>query len=352
MNLQILNKQIRDVLQIKGFDLKFESCPLSDDAWHPDFIARASFKNIKFNIAGEFLKQKSLPYIKDKLSNLKLFVGNNSSYIPVIISEYFSPDKRELCRGAGVYYMDLSGNVFLEHNSIYIERVGFPNRYPEKRKRRSPFSDKASLILRAMLADIDRLWGVRELAQAVKLDPGFVSRMAKELENRGYVIRLNAKIKPSNPKDIIHDWVNEYDYRKNREFKYFCMADSPGEIIGKIRGAEISDKIKYAMGFHAGAGLVAPHSVYNEVHIYIQKEKDIEFFVNKFDLREVARGANIIFCLPHYKHSVFYDMQESNSLHVVSDIQLYLDLCKYPIRGIEQAEHLYKKRLNNILEKI
>jgi hypothetical protein len=30
---------------------------------------------------------------------------------------------------------------------------------------------------------------------------------------------------------------------------------------------------------------------------------------------------------------------------VVSDIQLYLDLHGYPVRGREQAEHLYDRRL-------
>jgi hypothetical protein len=35
---------------------------------------------------------------------------------------------------------------------------------------------------------------------------------------------------------------------------------------------------------------------------------------------------------------------------VVSDLQLYLDLHKFPIRGLEQAEHLYEKRLKQIVE--
>ena len=37
-------------------------------------------------------------------------------------------------------------------------------------------------------------------------------------------------------------------------------------------------------------------------------------------------------------------------LWVVSDLQLYLDLHNYPIRGLEQAEHLYEKRLKPIIE--
>jgi len=37
-------------------------------------------------------------------------------------------------------------------------------------------------------------------------------------------------------------------------------------------------------------------------------------------------------------------------LRVVSDLQLYLDLYNYPVRGLEQAEHLYEKRLSQMIE--
>jgi len=32
------------------------------------------------------------------------------------------------------------------------------------------------------------------------------------------------------------------------------------------------------------------------------------------------------------------------------NIQLYLDLYKFPLRGIEQAEHFYEKRLKDLIE--
>ena len=36
---------------------------------------------------------------------------------------------------------------------------------------------------------------------------------------------------------------------------------------------------------------------------------------------------------------------------MVSDLKLYLDLYNYPIRGLEQAEHLYEKCLKHIIER-
>jgi len=61
------------------------------------------------------------------------------------------------------------------------------------------------------------------------------------------------------------------------------------------------------------------------------------------------QGANLILLLPYYKNSVFYSRRKVEGIWV-SDIQLYLDLYHYPLRGLEQAEHLYGKRLRKLFE--
>ncbi len=61
------------------------------------------------------------------------------------------------------------------------------------------------------------------------------------------------------------------------------------------------------------------------------------------------KGANLILMHPYYPNSAFYDSRVIDGLPVVSDIQLYLDLYGYPVRGREQAEHLFQKRLKNDL---
>jgi hypothetical protein len=281
---------------------------------------------------------------------LKSSAKQDVGLIPLVVAKYLSPDRRKQCQEEGVYFLDLSGNVFLVYDGFYIERIGFPNRFPEKRRGRGPFSDKASLILRAAFSDIEKVWGVRELAQSVGLDPGFVSRMAQELEKRNYVSRIDSKLKLRDPKGLLDDWVREYDYKRNQEVRYFCLAKGPEEIIDKLIAARLPDDIPYALGLHAGANLIDPYVVYNEVHIYIQNEGSIDRFVEKLKLREAREGANLIFLLPYYKHSVFYGKQRIRKVWVVSDLQLYLDLHNYPIRGLEQAEHLYEKRLKHIIE--
>jgi DNA-binding transcriptional regulator YhcF (GntR family) len=348
--LNYLKDHRKELIPVQGLSIRIEPLRSGDKTAGPDFLARVSFKNVQFRLIGEIILQVSSSMLKAKLSLLKSHVGKDESLVPLLVAKYLSPDRRKQCQKEGICFLDLSGNVFLEYDGLYVERIGFPNRFPEKRRGRGPFSDKASLIIRAAFSDIKRVWGVRELAKSVGLDPGFVSRMAQELEKRNYISRSNSKLRLREPKSLLGDWVREYNHGRNREKRYFCLAKGPEEIIDKLTVAQIPKDILYALGLHAGASLVSPYAIYNEVYIYIQNESAIRWFRDKLKLREAEKGANLIFLLPHYKHSVFYDMQRIRNLWVVSDLQLYLDLHNYPIRGREQAEHLYEKRLKHIIE--
>lgn len=348
--LNYLKNHIGDLIPLQGLNISIETQRSEEKAWRPDFMALVSYKELQFKLIGEILSQHSSSMFKAKLSLLKSHADKDEGLAPLVVARYLSPDRRNQCQEEGVYFLDLSGNVFLEYGNLYVERIGFPNRFPEKRRGRGPFSDKASLILRAAFSDIKKAWGVRELAQSVGLDPGFVSRMAQELEKRAYVSRIDSKLKLRDPVSLLEDWVREYDYHRNQAVGYFCLAKSPEEIIDKLVDARLPEDIPYAVGLHAGANLVAPYAVYNEVHIYVQDKGSINWFVEKLRLREAGEGANFIFLLPYYKHSVFYGKQCIRNLWVASDLQLYLDLHNYPIRGLEQAEHLYEKRLKQIVE--
>ena len=309
-----------------------------------DLRVKANYQGLRFDLIIEVVSANNLPLFRDKINRLKSSVQGNH-VVPVLAAPYLSPKRQTLCRESGVYFMDLSGNIFVAHQSFYVERIGFLNKYPEKRQRRYPFSDKASLILRELMKHPKRQWGIRELAEKIELNPGYVSRMAKSLSESGYAARAGGKLKIRSSKEILDDWVRAYDLKRNELHRYFVLAPDVKSILHRLREIVISRKIEYALSVQAGAGLVAPHAVYKEVHMYVGDGEGIEFFKKELDLKSADQGANLVLMMPYYKHSVFYDSREVEDLRVVSDIQLYLDLYGYPVRGREQAEHLYDKRL-------
>lgn len=347
--IDYLKGHIRELMALRGLSIRFDAHPAAKGL-RPDFVANVSFKKIRFKLVGEVISQQSSSVFKTKLSLLKSHSDNYRGAVPLLVARYLSAEQRKRCREEGVAFLDLSGNVFVEFDGLHIERVGFPNLFPEKRKGRGVFSDKATLILRAALSDVEKPWGVRELAQSAGLDPGFVSRIIRELEKRNYFSRSDSKVRLRDPRGLLDDWVRAYDYTKNQEARYFCLAKSPDEIIDQLIAASIPDDLQYSLGLHAGANLLDPYAVYHEVHMYVQSRETIKWLVNDMKMKEAREGANFIFLLPYYKHSVFYAKQRVRDLWVVSDLQLYLDLYNFPLRGLEQAEHIYERRLKHKVE--
>ena len=312
-----------------------------------DLFIKAGYHGLHFDIIVEVVSLNSLSAFKNKIKWLKSSVPGKNS-VPVLVAPYLSSKRQALCREAGVFFMDLSGNVYIAYGSFYVERIGFPNKYPERRQRRDPFSDKASLILREMLKDPKRQWGIRELAGKIGLDPSYVSRMAKSLSESEYAARTSGKLRIRSPKEILDDWIRFYDLKRNEHHRFFILAPDVKSIFQRLQKIKPPLECKYALSVQAGAGLIAPHAVYKEVHLYIADRQSIRYFRDALKLKEADRGANLVLMLPYYKHSTFYDSHEVEGLPVVSDIQLYLDLYGYPLRGREQAKHLYDKRLKTL----
>jgi hypothetical protein len=129
------------------------------------------------------------------------------------------------------------------------------------------------------------------------------------------------------------------------------LAGNSWEIIEELGQLKIPDNVNYALSLHAGASLISQHAVFESVHIYVQNQQVANYFIKQLKLKLVDQGENVVFLFPYYKHAVFYDKQKLKGLWLASDIQLYLDLYNYPIRGLEQAEHLYKKRFKNAINK-
>lgn len=335
-----------DLLGITGLELSVTAAePSAGDLTGPACFLRLSFHHLELEFAARIVEPETSSYAFDnKILALQLFEKSNPGYAPLIIGEYLSPKRQARCRENGINWIDLSGNAYIRYRSLLIDKTGFSNRRPPARRGRNPFSDKASLILREAFKQKDKSWRVREMARATQLDPGFISRTINELENRGYIERNRTGFKITSAAAVLDDWVAVYNFRKNRELRYFCLATDPGEILDRVRELDIPAGIHCAFTLQAGASLILPGAHFRTVHIYIEKSEDIKFFEERLFLSEVEDGANVAFLLPYYKNCVFRDAREIDGLKVVSDLQLYLDLFHFSERGPEQALNFFDAR--------
>jgi hypothetical protein len=169
----------------------------------------------------------------------------------------------------------------------------------------------------------------------------------------GYGVRKKRATYLSRPQELLQDWADWFDFsRRNDTHSYFCDAPTSQALIDRIGSVELTEGDQYALTLHAGASLVAPFATFHEVYVYVSPFADPseteQWWMDTLDLEKVDTGGNLYLVWPYYKHGAFYRVREINGLSVVSDIQLYIDLYNYPIRGREQAEYLMRKTLTQL----
>ena len=314
----------------------------------PDCEARVSLDKQDLCLLVEF-KQRlgSEARLMEAVELLRRRQDEHPSRLRVLAAPYFSASRQELLRASGVPFFDLAGNAWIVADAVHVDRRGFPNPFLEQRRSRGPFSDKASLVLRALIA-FGPGRGVRGIAEQAGLSPGYVSKIVRELEERGYVARRADGLALRHGQELLHDWVHAYRKHWAERRSYFVPVTSAQALMDALRHVSMSDE--YALALQAGASLVAPYADFDVVDVYVRSSDAAVAFARRLDAREVERGANLRVSVPYYRISALFDRQELAGLPVVSDLQLYLDLYNYPLRGREQAEHILERRLGPKLE--
>jgi hypothetical protein len=73
--------------------------------------------------------------------------------------------------------------------------------------------------------------------------------------------------------------------------------------------------------------------------------RDIDSVAEKVGLKPVESGANIILIQP-YDDGVFWNAKSIGDLEISEPVQVYLDLKRYPGRGEEAADFLFREVIN------
>jgi hypothetical protein len=214
----------------------------------------------------------------------------------------------------------------------------------EQKKLKNIFADKASLILRRILAEPERKWVVRDFIGPEGVSLGMAQEVLEALYRRGYVERVKKGPESysllTNPDKLVQDWLIEYRYSLNEVEVFY----SPERTFLKKIMDSLESKT-YAFTLHTGANLLTSFVNTDHIYFYLDSktwQKDILEIRQNLGLRELVHGGNIHIIRPYYKKSVFFNAQTIKKHRVVSNLQLYLDLYHYHPRGREHAEYLKK----------
>lgn len=266
----------------------------------------------------------------------------------IFAAPYVSESSREICREAGVGYLDLLGNCLIAFDQVYIERFGF-EKEPEKRELRSVFSDKASRVVRRLLTDPLHRWHVQELAKKTGVSTGMVSQVKTKLLDSEYVVRAGDMFALARPIDLLKRWGEAYRFDKSELSQYYS-AKPLGEVERAI--ADVCQKRSFDYAFTLFAGAKAVGSQYvrvaNRTHAYLLGEQGQ--LAQEVGLKKVESGGNVVLIKP-FDEDLLFGKRFADSVWVVSDLQLYLDFCSQKGRSQETADFLLDSRIRKTLER-
>lgn len=174
---------------------------------------------------------------------------------------------------------------------------------------------------------------VHEFSEISGLSAGLISKFANIMREAGF-LASGQRLKLLNP-GVLLDIVRDLYYFEANQIVPYYSEKLPEKIIEEIASA----KKPYALTRMCGASLVAPFVRYQRVDIYIPDLKSLSFWKKKLKLVDVEVTGNVNLVIPQAPQ-ILKRMQNIKGCRVVNNIQLYLDLYKYPARGREQAEYL------------
>ena len=332
-----------------GWNVVLDPAPVPGSRPH---VSRARVFNGDSEVvfAVEFETVAGPARLRDAADALVYRQAGEPKVVHMLAASYIAPAGQQMLRETRVPYFDLAGNAWFAHDRFHIDRRGFANPVKESRPARNPFSDKASLVLR-LLMGTGRRMGIRQIAAETGLTAGYVSKVAAELERRGYLDRRPDGIALRHATEILQEWVHSYRRRRPATGAgYFVPTQGADELLARLSDSSVAGSDGYVLTLHAGASLVDRYADFDTVDLYVRSPEVRNVIAAALGGREVERGGNLIVHVPYYRVTAFYGKHQLAGLWVASDIQLYLDLYDHPVRGREQAEHLYDRRLRPLLE--
>ena len=295
---------------------------------------------------------RSVPY--EKLTALqrhaRLLRTRSPDSIPLLLVPHLTPRARAALRKARINHADFGGTISVREPGIRIEVTGSTHKYAWEQPSGTVniFSDRSSLVLRVLLGNAKQPCRASAIAQRAAVTKGWVSIVGRALIEAGYVERNAHGLRVVDAPRLLRDWTDAYNWRRNPAKSYHSPLERDA-VIARLPGLMEKRSTKWALTLLAGSSLIAPHVEHDQVHFYVEADRmeDLDQAIRRdLYLEPASEGGNVHILRPYYKFSAFFEFERIKEVHVVSALQLFLDLFDYPVRGREAAELVLRTRLS------
>ena len=239
----------------------------------------------------------------------------------LVVADWLSERARALLRARGVSFIDATGNVEigLSEPGLFIRTEGARrNPSPKPTKGPSLRGAKAWALLRT-LAEVPPPIGVREVAEAVEVDAGYVSRMLSVLEEELLVTR-----EPRGPvtevewEGVLRRMASTYSLFDSNKTSRWVVSAGPERLLADLAGKRAG---RWAITGSFAASRLAPVTAPEVAVIYAENPDRL---TRAGRLLPATRGANVVVA-EAYDRIVFERTVSSGVETYASTAQIALD---------------------------
>ncbi|MGH2862764.1 MAG: hypothetical protein ACRDLT_14850 [Solirubrobacteraceae bacterium] len=214
----------------------------------------------------------------------------------LVVAPWLSARTQEVLRAEEINYVDLTGNAWIrsEQPAVFISSVGATrNPEPAQREPARLRGAKAGRLVLA-LVDVCPPYGVRGLAQATELNPGYVSRLLEALDREALVDRSSrGEVTAVHYPALLLRWIEAYQVFKSNDVSRFIAPDGAAQALAKLRSVTTRSRVAVTGSFAAVRR--APVAAPALLTAYVD---DLPAVADALNLLPADEGANVVLLRP------------------------------------------------------
>lgn len=240
----------------------------------------------------------------------------------LVVAPWLSARTRELLAAEEVNYVDLTGNalVRLENPALFIQTQGAerdPSPAPRPKARvRGP---RAGRLIRT-LVDVRPPYGVRELADATGLAPGYVSRLLDALDDEALVERSKrGRVESVDLAGLLRRWTESYEVFGSNDAAAFLAPRGAAQTLPRLADQTVPDRTAITGSF--AAVRIAPVAAPAFLVVYCE---NVSALVKALELIPADQGGNVALLRP-FDPVVWQRTSEQDGVRYVAPSQVAVD---------------------------